>query len=167
MTPEELKVFFDLKPLPLEGGYFSEFFRSPETLTQSALPERYKSSKSTMTSIFYLLEPGTFSAFHRLQSDEIYHFYLGDPVDLVLLNMDGSLTNVTLGSDIYAGHQLQYAVPKGVWQGSALMPGGQYALMGCTVAPGFDPDDYEHGHWETLLRQYPAHHALIMKLTKK
>jgi hypothetical protein len=167
MTPEELKVFFDLKPLPLEGGYFREFFRSPEILMQSALPERYKSDKSTMTSIFYLLEPGIFSAFHRLQSDEIYHFYLGDPVDLVLLNIDGSLTNVTLGSDIYAGHQLQYAVPKGVWQGSTLMPGGQFALMGCTVAPGFDPDDYEHGHWETLLRQYPAHHALIMKLTNK
>jgi uncharacterized protein len=167
MTAEELKLLFDLKPLPMEGGYYREVFRSPETLAQTTLPERYSSDKAMMTSIYYLLEPGTFSAFHRLKSDEIYHFYLGDPVSLTLLNVDGMMSNAILGSDIVAGQQLQHTVPKYTWQGSKLIAGGQFALMGCTVAPGFDPDDYEHGNWETLLRQYPAHHEIIMKLTNR
>lgn len=167
MTPEELKEFLDLKPLPREGGFFKEIFRSGEMLPQSTLPTRYVSDKSAMTSIFYMLEPSTFSAFHRLKSDEVYHFYLGDPVQLVLLNPDGSIMHVTLGADILAGHHLQYAVPRDVWQASSLSAGGSFALMGCTVAPGFDYDDYEHGEWETLLRQYPLHHATIMKLTRR
>lgn len=167
MTPEELKEFLDLKPLPKEGGFFKEVFRSSELFTQPTLPARYVSDKSTMTSIFYMLEPSTFSAFHRLKSDEIYHFYLGDPVNLVLLTPDGSMLNIMLGADLLAGHHLQYAVPKGVWQASSLAPGGSLALMGCTVAPGFDFDDYEHGDWETLLRQYPSHHATIIKLTRR
>ncbi|CAN5652494.1 cupin domain-containing protein [soil metagenome] len=167
MTPEELKEFLDLKPLPREGGFFKEVFRSSEILSQSTLPARYVSDKSTMTAIFYMLEPSTFSAFHRLKSDEIYHFYLGHPVHLVLLNLDGSILQITLGPDILAGHHLQYAVPKDVWQASSLAPGGNFALMGCTVAPGFDFDDYEHGDWQSLLRQYPAHHAMIMKLSRR
>jgi predicted cupin superfamily sugar epimerase len=167
MTPEELIAIFDLKPLPQEGGYYSESYRSSDTLLQSALPERYGRDKSASTCIYYMLTAGVFSAFHRLKTDEIYHFYLGDPVELVLLHLDGSLSSVLLGSNILYGQHLQYVVPKGVWQGSALVPGGNVALMGCTVAPGYDADDYEHGHWETLLRQYPAHHAIIMKLTKK
>lgn len=167
MTPEELKEFLDLKPLPKEGGFFKEVFRSSELFTQPTLPARYVSDKSAMTSIFYMLEPSTFSAFHRLKSDEIYHFYLGDPVNLVLLTPDGSMMNIMLGADLLAGHHLQYAVPRGVWQASSLSPGGTLALMGCTVAPGFDFDDYEHGDWETLLRQYPSHHATIMKLTRR
>lgn len=167
MTPAELKEFLDLKPLPKEGGFFKEMFRSSEIFTQSALPARYVTDKAAMTSIYYMLELSTFSAFHRLKSDEIYHFYLGDPVGLVLLNADGSLTNVTLGSDILAGHHLQYAVPRDVWQASSLVPGGNFALMGCTVSPGFDFDDYEHGNWEALLRQYPLHHATIMNHTRR
>ena len=167
MTPEELKELLDLKPLAKEGGFFKEVFRAPETFSQEALPARYVTDKSTLTSIFYMLEPSTFSAFHRLKSDEIYHFYLGDPVDLVLLNVDGSISKITLGQDILAGHHLQYAVPKGVWQASSLTAGGNFALMGCTVAPGFDFDDYEHGDWEYLLRHFPMHHATIMKLTRR
>lgn len=167
MTVDDLKAFFDLKPLPLEGGYYSEIYRGSELLPASSLPERYSSDKSTMTSIFYLLESGIFSSFHRLKSDEIYHFYMGDPVNLVLLHEDGSVGNVTLGRDLLAGQHLQYVVPKGTWQASYLDPQSRFALLGCTVAPGFDPDDYEHGHWEPLLRKYPAQHAIIMKLTRK
>src|SRR5207342_2958189 len=100
MTPEELKELLDLKPLPREGGFFKEVFRASELLSQPTLPARYISDKSTLTSIFYMLEPSTFSAFHRLKSDEIYHFYLGDPVHLVLLNVDGTLSNIILGQDI-------------------------------------------------------------------
>ncbi|MBS1956531.1 MAG: cupin domain-containing protein [Cyanobacteria bacterium SZAS-4] len=167
MTPEELKEFLDLRPLPKEGGFFKEVFRSSQIYPQNALPARYVSQKSAITSIFYMLEATTFSAFHRLKSDEIYHFYLGDPVDLVLLDPDGSMLKVTLGQDILAGHHLQYAVPGGVWQASRLLPGGSLALMGCTVAPGFDFDDYEHGEWESLVRQFPSHHATIMNLTRR
>jgi predicted cupin superfamily sugar epimerase len=167
MTCDELIAILNLQPLPLEGGYYRETFRSNQTIGQSGLPARYTSDKSALTSIFYLLTPGVFSALHRLRSDEIYHFYLGDPIELVTIALSGALTRVSLGADILSGDVLQYAVPAGTWQGSMLKEGGQFALLGCTVAPGFDPDDYEHGHWEPLLRQFPDHHATIMKMTRR
>ncbi|HEY9682250.1 MAG TPA: cupin domain-containing protein [Drouetiella sp.] len=166
MTAEELKAILDLKPLPREGGYFKETFRGCEVLSRANLPARYDSDKSTLTSIFYMLDESTFSAFHRLKSDEIYHFYLGDPVHLVLIKADGQLEQITLGQNILAGQHLQFVVPRGVWQASILAPGGNLALMGCTVAPGFDFDDYEHGEKHSLCDMYPAHRSVIEKLTR-
>lgn len=164
MTAEELKAILDLKPLPREGGFFKEIFRAGEPLPKSSLPSRYQSERVTLTSIYYLLDTSTFSAFHRLQSDEIYHFYLGDPVHLFLIEADGSLIQVTLGQDIRAGHHLQYVVPRHVWQASRLASGGAFALMGCTVAPGFDFADYEHGQRDAMLDEFPEHRELIMSL---
>ena len=167
MTSEELIVFLDLQPLPKEGGYYRETYRSADRCSLSSLPDRFPGGKSVSTCIYYLLTADDFSAFHRLPSDELYHFYLGDPVELMLLHPDGTVTTTILGQEIAQGELLQVLVPAGVWQALSLQSGGQYALMGCTVAPGFDFSDYEHGDWEQLLRQYPAQHAVIMRLTRK
>src|SRR5207249_3960045 len=99
---------------------------------------RYSGDRSVSTAIYYLLTPGTFSALHRLKSDEIFHFYAGSPVKMLQLHEDGRGEEIILGSDVLAGQQPQVLVRRGVWQGSYLLPGGEFALLGCTVAPGFE-----------------------------
>ena len=112
---EQLKTVLGLKPLPIEGGYFAETYRSTEIIPSGILPARFGGPRSVGTGIYYLLTPDTFSALHRLRSDEIYHFYLGDPVELLQLWPDGSGRQVTLGTDLLRGMQLQLVVPQGVW----------------------------------------------------
>src|SRR5262249_56808086 len=121
----------------------------------------YGSDRRASTAIYYLLTPGTFSALHRLQTDEVFHFYLGDPVRMLQLLPDGTGRTVVLGPDVLAGQHLQVMVPRGVWQGSLLEPGGEFALLGCTVAPGFEYVDYEHGDREGLIARYPQFAELI------
>ena len=111
------------------------------------------------------LTPGTYSALHRLQTDEIFHFYLGDPVRMLQLLPDGQGRTIVLGPDVSRGQQPQVLVPRGVWQGSVLEPGGAYALLGCTVAPGFDYEDYESGRRDELLAAYPQFADLIRRLS--
>ncbi len=167
LTAEELMACLDLRPLPLEGGYYRETYRSAEQIPATALPARYGTDKAASTAIYYLLTPETFSALHRLPTDEIFHFYLGSPVQLLQLLPDGSGQQVTLGPDVRAGQQLQVVVRHGVWQGSWLAPGGSFALLGTTMAPGFDFTDYESGNREYLLRQYPAFAKEIRQLTRQ
>ena len=165
MTAQELIDFLRLQPHPKEGGYFRETYRSGETIAPAGLPSRYGSARSQGTAIYYLLTPGTFSALHRLQSDEIFHFYLGNPVRMLQLGPDGKGQTIVLGPDVLGGQQVQVVVPRGVWQGSMLEPGGSYALLGCTVAPGFEYVDYEHGRRAELIEQHPDYAELIEKLT--
>ena len=167
ISPSQIKTLFDLKPLAHEGGYFTEGYRSAETISLEALPERYSGPRSFSTAIYYLLTPETFSAMHRLRTDEVYHFYLGDPVEMVQLGPDGSTKILTLGQDIFNGMVVQTVVSKAVWQGSRLVPGGRFALLGTTMAPGFDPDDYEHGRRKYLIKSYPEAHDLIVALTRE
>lgn len=164
-TAEELIALLDLKPLPREGGYYRETYRSVDRLSASALPAYYGVKKSAGTAIYYLLTPSTFSAMHRLPTDEVYHFYLGDPADMLQLWPDGSGRVITLGQDLQAGQLLQTVVPRGVWQGSRLRTSGSYALLGTTMAPGFDFADYEAGERARLADQYPEFTALICRLT--
>ena len=166
ITADQIKSLLSLKPHPEEGGYFVEAYRSDERFAQTALPARYKGGRSFGTCIYYLLTPDTFSAMHRLASDEIFHFYLGDPVEMLQLFPDGSGKILTLGPDILNGMHPQVVVPRGVWQGSRLIPGGRLALLGCTVAPGFDYADYENAERETLLVSYPEFGELIVALTR-
>lgn len=166
MTTDEIKQLLKLQPHPCEGGWFVQTWRAEETIARNALPERYPAARAAGTCIYYLLEPGTFSEMHRLASDEIFHFYLGDPVEMLQLAPDGSARTVILGPDLAAGQHLQLVVPKHVWQGSRLAPGGKLALLGCTVSPGFDYADYETGHAEPLTRAYPQYAELIRKLTR-
>lgn len=165
MTAEELIKLLHLQPHPKEGGFFRETYRADETLPANALPSRYGANRSAGTAIYYLLTPSTFSALHRLAGDEIFHFYLGGPVRMLQLFPDGQGGTVLLGSDLAAGHSPQVIVPRGVWQGSILEPGAPFALLGCTVAPGFDYADYEHGNREELIAQYPAFADWICRLT--
>jgi uncharacterized protein len=165
MTADEIIKLLDLKPLPEEGGLYRETYRSDETIPNEALPARYGKSKCFCTAIYYLLTPDNFSAIHRVPSEEIFHFYLGDPATMLQLYPDGSTRTVTLGQDIVAGQQLQVVVPRGVWQGAFLNEGGAFALLGTTVAPGFDFTDYESAARAPFIEKYPDRAALITKLT--
>jgi len=167
LDAEKIISALGMKPLPGEGGYFVESYRSEDNLPEGALPEGSGGPRSLATAIYYLLTPDTFSAMHRLSSDELYHFYLGDPVEMLNLHPDGAVRKVTLGADFPGGMKLQVVVPKGVWQGSRLVYGGRFALLGTTMAPGFDPADYEHARREDLIRSFPDAGELISALTRE
>lgn len=149
----------------MEGGYYTETYRSDETIPRHALPERYPSERSVCTAIYFLLTPEVFSAMHRVKSDEIFHFYAGDPVEQLLLHPDGSHETIIIGPNVLAGEKPQAIVPHGVWQGAKLEAGGEFALLGCTVSPGFDFADYEHGDRSELVASYPECGSLITDLT--
>jgi uncharacterized protein len=165
ITAKRLIKLLNLQPHP-EGGYYAETYRSNELIPKEALLERYAGPRSYGTAIYYLLTPQTFSAIHRLATDEIYHFYLGDPVVLILLQQDGSGRLVTLGSDVASGMQLQTVVSRGTWQGAKLVDGGKYALLGTTVAPSFDFADFEVGRRSDLIPSYPAFRDAIIAMTR-
>ena len=162
---EELKSKLGLKPHPGEGGFFVETYRSAETLSLGDLGRSPAGRRSVGTAIYYLITPDSFSAMHRLTSDEIFHFYLGDPVEMLLLAPDGSGRTVLLGNRIMDGMSPQVVVPAHYWQGSRLQPGGQFALLGTTVAPGFDFADFEVGKRSLLAGAYPAFRDRIHQLT--
>jgi len=165
ITAEEIVSLLNLRPHPEEGGYFVETYRSKELIPESVLPDRYKGTRPFATAIYYLLTPDTFSAMHRLQTDEIFHFYSGDPVEMLQLWPDGSGRILTLGVDFLKGARPQVNVPKGVWQGARLFSGGRFALLGTTVAPGFECADYEPGQRDSLTNSYPRFRDLILSLT--
>lgn len=166
MTADEIRRLLKLEPHPCEGGWFRQTWRSEEEILHAALPSRYSAARAAGTCIYYLLEPGTFSEMHRLASDEIFHFYYGDPVEMLQLLPDGSGRTVILGNDLARSQHPQLIVPKNVWQGSRLLPGGEVALLGCTVSPGFDYADYETGRRAELTRDYPPFAELIESLTR-
>ena len=153
-----------LHPHP-EGGFYRETYRSGEMIAAAALPPRYGKDRSFSTAIYYLLTPDSFSSLHRLQSDELFHFHLGDPVTMLQLYEPGRGETIVLGQDIAAGQQLQVVVPRGVWQGMFLNEGGRFALLSTTVSPGFDFEDFEVGTCDTLIRRYPSCTAMIERLT--
>lgn len=168
MTAAEIIALLGLTPLPIEGGYFRETWRSPLTMHPGMLPMRYTGDKFVGTAIYYLLtsDPDSFSALHRLPTDEIYHFYLGDPVEMLLLSAERGVQRAILGSNLAADQHVQFVVPAGTWQGSRLIAGGEYALLGTTMAPGFDPSDYEPASREELTNEFPAAADLIRTLTR-
>ncbi|WP_405616066.1 cupin domain-containing protein [Streptomyces sp. NBC_00076] len=148
MTPEELVAHYGLEPIPREGGLFRRTWAGPER--PDGRPEG--------SAIVALLTaaPGDFSALHRLPSDEIWHFYLGDPLDLLLLAPDGTSRTAVLGPDVLAGQHLQLTVPAGTWMGGRVAAGGAWTFFGCTMAPGFTYEGYEHGDAAQLSARYPA-----------
>ena len=166
MTADEIVAMLGLKPLEKEGGYFVETYRSGQLIPEEALPDGYGRARPLATSIYYLLKPDAFSALHRLRSDEIYHFYLGDPVEMLLLYPDASSKVLTMGPNLLQNMSLQVIVPGGVWQGSRVVPGGSFALLGTTMAPGYDPADFELGRKEKLLQLCPSQRDLITALCR-
>jgi hypothetical protein len=160
MTAEEIKALLRLEPHPVEGGWYRRTYTSEGEL------ELKRGVRAQATAIYYLLEEGTFSEMHRIASDEIFHFYFGDPVEMVQLLPDGSSAVLTLGPNLEAGQRPQILVPAGAWQGERLVEGGKLALFGCTVTPGFDFADYESGSYAELAAKWPAEAARIRKLTR-
>jgi predicted cupin superfamily sugar epimerase len=165
-SAKEIQELLKLQPLPVEGGFFAETYRSQSTLSQRSLPSGYSGERALSTAIYYMVTPDTFSAMHRLKGDEVYHFYLGDPAEMLILKPDGTSKTLLMGQDIVSGMRLQHVVPGGAWQGSRLVPGGKFALLGTTMAPGFDPADFELGSRGELTARYPAYAELIAALTR-
>lgn len=178
-----------LRPHP-EGGWFRETYRSRETIAGAHLPKRYQGPRAFGTAIYFLLKAGQFSALHRLKSDELWHFYAGAPVEIFILPGNGALKKVKLGLNPEAGERPQVVIAANVWLAAALVrqnhqPQAEaspkaasrragpplaeksYALLGCTMAPGFDFSDFELGAGQELCRRFPRHQALIKKMTLK
>ena len=166
LSSQQIIDLLALQSLTIEGGYFRETYpRPPFSIPAAALPVDYGGDRSASTAIYYFLTPETFSAIHRVKSDEVFHFYAGDPVGMLQLLPDGSGRTVAIGNDLAAGHTPQVVVPAGVWQGCRLIAGGRWALLGCTVAPGFDYADFEAGPREQLITTHPKFAELIDALT--
>ena len=144
----------------MEGGFFRR------TYTSAATVELPRGVRTQSTAIYYLLDAGTFSEMHVLDSDEMFHFYLGDPVEMLQLFPDGRSALLTLGQDLEAGQQVQVLVPAGVWQGSRLVGDGKVALLGCTVTPGFDFADYHSASYAELAAKWPEQAERIRALTR-
>ena len=148
----------------VEGGAFAEVYRSAMVLPAEALTTAHKGDRNAMTSIYFLLQHGEFSAFHRIASDELWHFYDGGTLYIYEIGHEGSLTKHVLGNGERA---LPFAVIKaGSWFASRVEDEGQYVLCGCTVAPGFDFADFELAERGELQKQYPQHAKLIGQLTR-
>jgi len=154
-----------LAPHP-EGGYYRQTYRAELTIEEAALPAGFGGSRAASTAIYFLLEGEDFSAFHRLQSDEVWHFYAGEPLVVHVLARGGGCSQILLGRDLEAGQVLQAVVPAGSWFASHVADWKSWALVGCTVAPGFEFEDFEMGKREGLIRLYPQHGELIERLTR-
>lgn len=150
-----------------EGGWFRETYRSAESIPATSLPVRFTGDRSFATAIYFLLEKSDISALHRIKSDEMWHFYAGTALTVHMITPEGEYRTFTLGADITAGEVFQAVVPAGCWFGAEVTGEGDYSLVGCTVAPGFDFQDFEMGEREQLIAEFPSHSAIIRRLTKE
>ena len=150
----------------VEGGAFREVYRSELVIPKKSLPLFFQGDRSASTHIYFLLAEGQFSAFHRIAADEHWHFYFGDPLIVYEISHNGRLLTHHLGNDLMNGESFHAGIKAGRWFASAPAEGGEYTLVGCTVAPGFDFADFELADGETLAGRYPEHAALIRRLTR-
>jgi uncharacterized protein len=164
-TAAQWIVALGLAPHP-EGGFYRETYRAGETVEAAHLPARFGGARAHSTAIYFLLPADQVSALHRIRSDEVWHFYAGDALTLTLLHPDGRLEERRLGPDLDRGERFQVIVPAGAWYGAAVDAGGAYALVGGTVAPGFDFADFELAERAALLARFPQHRAAILRLTR-
>lgn len=149
-----------------EGGYFRQTYRSEMMISREALPAGFTGARAASTAIYFLLEGENFSAFHRLRSDEVWHFYAGSPLVVDVIDTERRHSSVLLGSDFEAGQVFQAVVRAGCWFASHVADWKSWAVVGCTVAPGFDFADFEMGKREELVREYPGHREVIERLTR-
>ncbi|WP_409471051.1 cupin domain-containing protein [Streptomyces sp. HC307] len=156
MTPEDLVAHYAMEPIPREGGLFRETWAGPQR--PDGRPEG--------TAIVALLKRDDYSALHQLPTDEVWHFYLGDPLELLLLAPDGTSRTAVLGPDVLGGQHPQFTVPAGTWMGGRVVEGGAWAFFGCTMAPGFTFEGYEHGDAADLIARYPDRADRIVDLCR-
>ncbi len=154
-----------LEPHP-EGGYFRQTYRSEVVIAREALPAGFTGARAASTAIYFLLEGRNFSAFHRLRSDEVWHFYAGEPLMVHVIDRAGKYSSIRLGRDLDEGEVPQAVVPAGCWFASHMADWSSFAVVGCTVAPGFDFEDFEMAKREELVARYPQHGVLIERLTR-
>lgn len=174
MTADEVKKLLGLQPHPREGGWFVRTYEAEELVSAEVFTDgRYDGPRRTGTAIYYLLEPGTFSEMHLLESDEIFHHYAGDPVEMLQLLPGGNTRRVVIGKDLRTGERPQFVVSRGVWQGSRLLAASErqedalgWALLGCTVSPGFEFADYRSAPRAELIVQWPREAEMITALTR-
>jgi predicted cupin superfamily sugar epimerase len=150
----------------VEGGAFREVYRSSLSVPGNCLPVLFQGDRNICTSIYFLLAQGQFSAFHRIASDELWHFYYGDPLLIHEINHGGMLITHRLGSDPEKGETFQAVIKAGSWFASIPATDCEYSLVGCTVSPGFDFSEFELAEREALSGRYPAHARLIETLTR-
>lgn len=150
-----------------EGGYYKETYKSSEQIAAAALPEQFRSPRHFSTCIYFLMTSKSFSAFHRIQQDEIWHFYDGSPISLHILSPDGHYANHRIGRDIPAGELPQVVVSAGHWFAAEVIEENSFSLVGCTVAPGFSFEDFELGTRTDLTRRFPDFAELIGRLTRQ
>jgi predicted cupin superfamily sugar epimerase len=162
-TIEKYILHFNLKPHP-EGGWYSETYRSSEST--SHLPEGFAGERNFSTAIYFLLSGGHFSAFHRIKSDELWHFYDGDMLQIFVIDETGTLRIIELGREVDKGQVFQAVVRKGLWFASRCSTSAGFSLVGCTVSPGFDFRDFEMADRNDLLKQFPQHKDHIIGLTR-
>ncbi|MGQ9706185.1 MAG: cupin domain-containing protein [bacterium] len=154
-----------LRHLELEGGYYHELYRSPIIIRGESFGDKKIRKRSICSSIYYLLSGKMVSKLHSLKYDEIYHFYMGEPVKILLLFPNGDGEILTLGTDLLAGERPQIIVPAGVWQGLWIEKKQAFSLMGTVVAPGFDTSDRIMGKRKNLIKEYPQFEGIIKRLT--
>jgi predicted cupin superfamily sugar epimerase len=164
-TAKQLIQQYNLQAHP-EGGWYKETYRSNESIAAEALPERFGGGRAFSTAIYFLLEQGNFSAFHRIKSDECWHFYTGGSLLIYEIDITGTLTITTLGNDINNGQLFQYVVPANCWFASRPAPDSKFSFVGCTVSPGFDFTDFELADKNTLAVQYSQHSKIIQQLCR-
>jgi predicted cupin superfamily sugar epimerase len=156
---------YNLEPHP-EGGWYKQTYKSNEQIAAGSLPERFGAGRVFSTAIYFLLEKGNFSAFHRIKSDECWHFYAGDPLLIYIIEQTGELKIICLGNDHEKGQSFQYVVPANCWFASRPAPGSEYCFVGCTVSPGFEFEDFELADVTALSAIYPKHKPIIIELCR-
>ena len=162
---DQLIQKYNLEPHP-EGGWYKQTYKSNEQIPGNALPERFGANRTFSTAIYFLLEKGNFSAFHRIKSDECWHFYAGDPLVIYVIDHNEELKIISLGNDLEKGQAFQYVVPANCWFASRPAPGSEYCFVGCTVAPGFEFEDFELANAAELSAIYPEHKKIIEQLCR-
>jgi uncharacterized protein len=165
LTAKQIIEKFEMEPLRIEGGFIKVVDVSDEIIRKDALPSRYDVDKPIYGTILYLITPDSFSKMHFLPTDEVYHFYLGDPVEQLQLLEDGTGRIVRLGQDILNGECVQSIAPANAWHGSRLVEGGSFALMGTTMAPAYSENEYIHGVRQTLIEKFPEFKQAIIDRT--
>ncbi len=166
LTVLQLITQFNLQPHP-EGGWYKETYKSEEQIASNALPQRFLGNRVFSTAIYFLLKKGNFSAFHRIKSDECWHFYAGQPLEVFIILPGGELSVVSLGKDIEKGQLFQYVVPANCWFASRPATESKFSFVGCTVAPGFDFADFELAKTNELIAVYPQHQTIITALCRQ
>jgi predicted cupin superfamily sugar epimerase len=166
MTAEKLISHYSLLPHP-EGGWYKETYRSANTILQNSLPSNFNDGRVFSTAIYFLLEQGNFSAFHKIKSDECWHFYSGQTLLVYVINEEGKLDIIKLGSDIENGEVYQYVVPANCWFASIPASHAEFCFVGCTVSPGFDFNDFELAKANDLINEFPTVSEEIKKLCRQ